>query len=597
VDAPAVNAPPQGTTPAAPEVPVTKTTKPPPTPAEAKPAASAKPPTPKAAEGGKAKTGSRSTDLAAAYQDLEKQLGALPSHAIVQQNELRLELAGVAFRLGRIKDARGWAESVLAHDPGNSAMLELLLQIYRSEEDWDRLAGAYERLAQMADRPQRKAELLFQSGEALRHTNLGKANDVFLKAADLHPTHAPTLRRLVSYYYSEGDFDALAEIVSELEAISAPFSEASLEAGFGLAMSGQDARGTVILTVARPSAAEAVATLGRARIASLDQLDAALRTAVRALGGPEGQRAMHDALREAMIADPTNLSYRLAAGRLRDLEGSLPIARLHYSVVAFVDPGGAIAERLNELGAPVPLRLPPETLVHPLALGPLRDALRALAPFTVGFPSRHLRSQPAPDWDALVRPIAQSVGVEVFTCGTAAELDEPAWVESSNPLRLVVAKRILSNERLVRFAAHRAFHAFRAGLVLLEGREEADLQAMLRAAAKLILPDVHLEGAGIPAWAAELSALGLRPESIPVAQRDELELVLTSCILTPQALDFSAYSAFERSSANRAALAATGDLEAALNALVDDANSVEERIAALDDPEIQELLAFTALLG
>src|SRR5262249_25301898 len=149
----------------------------------------------------------RSSDLGTLYSALRAQLEALPRHAVVQATELKQELASTALGLGKREESRIWAEEVLTSTSGNIAMLELLVQLYREGEDWERLASTFERLAQLSDRPQRKAELLFQSGEALRRYDLPRANDVFLRAADLHPTHAPTLRRLISYYLGEGQYD------------------------------------------------------------------------------------------------------------------------------------------------------------------------------------------------------------------------------------------------------------------------------------------------------------------------------------------------------------------------------------------------------
>jgi ABC-type lipoprotein release transport system permease subunit len=51
----------------------------------------------------------------------------------------------------------------------------------------------------------------------LRAGDRETAGDAFLKAADLNPRHAPTLRRLVRHYLQEGDLDALFEVVAEIE--------------------------------------------------------------------------------------------------------------------------------------------------------------------------------------------------------------------------------------------------------------------------------------------------------------------------------------------------------------------------------------------
>jgi tetratricopeptide (TPR) repeat protein len=72
------------------------------------------------------------------------------------------------------------------------------------------------------DQPQRRAELLYQLGEA--HLSLGQrelAEDLYLKAIDLDSDHAPTLRRLIEHYWSARDLNGVNELAAELERLDA----------------------------------------------------------------------------------------------------------------------------------------------------------------------------------------------------------------------------------------------------------------------------------------------------------------------------------------------------------------------------------------
>ena len=143
-------------------------------------------------------------------------------------------------------------------------------------------------------------------------------------------------------------------------------------------------------------------------------------------------------------------------------------------------------------------------------------------------------------------------------------------------------------------------HALVAGVPLVEGRAPDDVAALLRAAASLFLPDLRAPERGVAfsafvhAWQAELSGVALDPEQLPEAERAHLEMVLATAVANPQAAASAAdYARAERRSADRVALAATGDLRAALAALVsNEATTPEARAAALAAPPLSDLLAF-----
>jgi tetratricopeptide (TPR) repeat protein len=227
-----------------------------------------------------------------AYSQLKRVLALLPLDEVERITELRRRLGQLAIQIGEVQEARGYLELVSAHDGGRADVLELLSELYASSGEWQKAASLLGRRAALAKTAVEKAALLYQQGEALRIGvgDLDHANDLFLKAADLHPTHPPTLRRLVSYYYQEGEFAAVGEVARELESLQAPLEGAALEAGLGIALGGDETRGTMIVTATQASAESLAESLARVRVSRASDLDAGLRAATRALGGGEAGR-------------------------------------------------------------------------------------------------------------------------------------------------------------------------------------------------------------------------------------------------------------------------------------------------------------------
>jgi hypothetical protein len=497
--------------------------------------------------------------------------------------------------------ARHWYELVLSQLPMDVPALEILLGLYEDAEAWPEAAEALGRLSRLVHDPAQRAELLYRRGEILR---LGlhdedAANDAYLKAADLHAAHAPTLRRLIAYYFVEGDLASLKDVARELEALNQPLEDAAVETGIGYALDGDEARGTIVVALAKPTAARLAELLGLCKLNALTQLDPALRAAARALG-PTGRADLQAAL-EACLVDPTARAAngtRLGLARLHDAAGDLDRARVHYSIAAFVEPSGLAATRLRELGAPEPFALSVDDAVHPAAIGALRDALVALAPLVLGLPPSPIEADPAPAWVDKLRAVVQrTAGLDTFECAVVVDAPEIAWAEPTWPPRLVLVRRALSDEAVARFGAARAMHALAAGIPLVEGRAAEDVAGLLRAAAALFLPDLRApdrDNAFLLAWQAELAALALDPGQLPEAQRSRIEVALASALVDGNAVAAAAdYPRVERLTADRAAYAATGDLRAALVALTPlGAVGPDARAAQLATGAIAELVAF-----
>ncbi len=117
-------------------------------------------------------------------------------------------LDGAITQLGR----------VLREHPHHARTLETLAEIHSARGDWPTATRYLYQLVPLAPSPQQRAERLYRLGEAV-HVHLGdvdRADDVFLRASDLDPTHVPTLRRLLDVYWRADDPGALVEVATEL---------------------------------------------------------------------------------------------------------------------------------------------------------------------------------------------------------------------------------------------------------------------------------------------------------------------------------------------------------------------------------------------
>jgi tetratricopeptide (TPR) repeat protein len=146
-------------------------------------------------------------DRAGAAAKLEEVLRLLPRDAVARLTEVRHRLGETYLALGNLVDARENLEMALASEPDRAGVLECLVETYQRLGLHREAAASCERLARKLDDPHKKAEALFRRGEILRVAlgDLAGANDAYLRSSDLDPSFAPTLARLVTYYWERGD--------------------------------------------------------------------------------------------------------------------------------------------------------------------------------------------------------------------------------------------------------------------------------------------------------------------------------------------------------------------------------------------------------
>jgi tetratricopeptide (TPR) repeat protein len=162
----------------------------------------------------------RELDIAAALDDARARLAELPADDLEGIGEARLELGILYQRSGDAARAREQLELVLAEKPRHRRALEALADAALAEERFADAADAIERRARAADDPVERAAFVFRAGE-LYLVRLGdeeRASEAYLRAIDLDPRHAPTLRRLIDYYWTRGEWSSVLELGGALAA-------------------------------------------------------------------------------------------------------------------------------------------------------------------------------------------------------------------------------------------------------------------------------------------------------------------------------------------------------------------------------------------
>ena len=558
-----------------------------------------------AAQQALARVAMRLGDDRSAYTALRSVLELLPAQPMDRAVELRRHLGELAARLGELADARTLLESLLAEDPERRDVQHALTDVYERSSAWREAAALYERRLAHAGRNDERGELLFRRGEALlRAGRREDASDAFLKAADLNPTHAPTLRRLVRHYLSMGELQSMQEVVEEIEALGAPLGEAAMDAGIGISLRGDETRGAIVAANAQPTTAMIADSVAALPWPAPPSLEVALRTALRvAGGGTAAVERLVPELEAALARDPGQHTLRFALALLYEQAGRRLRARQQLELLLFLAPPSApgdapdLEARIAALAnAPLPEPTAEQVVVKE-ARGPLRDALSDLGPLVLGLAVAPLDVEPAPEIEAIVAPVATLFGYPRLEVALLGRLADPAWCEPSRPPRLLLQSRLASNAAAVRFAAASALHGLHGGLGLLQGRAAEDVTALLRAAAATFLPDLRADGPFVRAWQAELSSLGLRPETLPEATRTRLEISLARLVVDRDVAEHArVYAEAERLTANRVAYAVTGDLRAGLEALAG-VLEPDERLAALrEDPALADLVEFALSL-
>lgn len=130
----------------------------------------------------------------------------------------RQQLVELHRMLGEFDEAIQQLEVIVRDHPLHAPSIELLAEMHIAKGDWQAATRYLYQLVPLAPTPTERAEQLYRLGEAmLIHLgDVDRADDAFLRASDLDPSHVPTLRRLLDVYWRADDPGALVEVASQL---------------------------------------------------------------------------------------------------------------------------------------------------------------------------------------------------------------------------------------------------------------------------------------------------------------------------------------------------------------------------------------------
>jgi tetratricopeptide (TPR) repeat protein len=132
--------------------------------------------------------------------------------------QTRQVLVDLYRSLGEYHYAIAYLEQIMRDRPHHGPTIEQLADLHIARADWPTATRYLYQLVPLANTATDKADRLYRLGEAiLVHLgDIDRADDVFLRASDLNPSHVPTLRRLLDVYWRGDDPGALVEVATEL---------------------------------------------------------------------------------------------------------------------------------------------------------------------------------------------------------------------------------------------------------------------------------------------------------------------------------------------------------------------------------------------
>lgn len=441
-------------------------------------------------------------DMAEAALHLKEVVRLLPKEAVERLTLARQRLGQVYLGLGDLQSARQNLELAMASEPDRASTLELIITAYIRLGLHRDAAAMCERLSRLNADPPKRAEALYRKGEILR-TALGDpegATDAYLRASDLDPSYAPTLARLVSYYWAHADLVHLADVGTDLVQ-AAPMPKVDqkdlglLVAMAALLASHDETQARLALespllgAPLRPDLAairfgELVSKVERGSLPALDKVvDFVLQVAA-----PGFEDELRAAAARGVEADTGDAGQALLLGRLFERNGNLACARAAYSLAHFIDPGLGAGERLDRIGDEAKPRVEayaPGASVHPLCRGPLRKVLRHLAPVLASGGGAPVYDEPLPPLASETLAICETLRAQMSAPPVpflAQGHGVDVTLSASHPLSILIGRRaesLASTE--LRFFVARALEQARAGTLAVLRMSADNLRGLLRA--------------------------------------------------------------------------------------------------------------------
>jgi tetratricopeptide (TPR) repeat protein len=546
--------------------------------------------------------------LSRAYASLKMQneLAELLERRIEQVNDPEERLAievrrgRVLLDVGEIAGARRAFQAALAQRPDDPGALSAFADLCTTQGDWDAAEQALVRLARLLPTPEEQRLVYARLGDLYSHRllNLSRAEVALKEVLKRSTDDVDTARKLVEIYKRQNDPARAVELQQEL-VTRARTPEEKRERVLELA---------AIHERASRDLRRAEKTLETARRESPNDVHL-----LRALA--EFYTRHHQTPAVNILLDRASADARrtLAAGRisaapfevvaavfdLRDNSGGgAPTRAMLRAVEGRRDEALSLAAPTDKAFDPaLDDLLAPEVLSAAIRSLLLRtgDALEAAAPVDL----RDLQAAPVPPHvpgARAVQRIAASLGLTGLEVLSSARLSG-VCIPVRTPLALVFADDVLEIERASMFLGLRALKLLRAGAAALGRAGPADVSTLVSAWLKCLNP--AWEPQGVPTGAITAAAAKIQAALPRTLEPDVGTLALETTATLEGRLGTTAFSAVAW--ANRVALLASADPEAALDGIALSAGLVEgapsderERTAWIArTPEARDLVAFS----
>jgi tetratricopeptide (TPR) repeat protein len=534
-------------------------------------------------------------DLPGAIDDLEACIALGGEGAALVP--LHLGAAALLHAGGSRALAASHLQTALALQPENAEALDRLARIHAEAGSWPAAADALRRLAALpAPGPEAHAARLLALARAdLVLGDPARALASCRRALEIHPGDAQAIAALA---HLEGAGAPPEELVAAWDAAADGIADPAARAD-------ALARGAALLAGPLQDPARAAPRLRAALAEAPSRDDVRARLADAAEEADPGFAL--EAHRALLAREPLRVESWAALFRISVRTRSFDRAHVAASVLRWLGapPEGDAAERLRAeadrqvLGPPPPLAPGDwDLLRHPADGGPVAEVIRAAgdALAAAARDGDDRRSEPVRadhPFRGVLDEVAGWLGIDPCDVrgGPAGRIE----VDPGDPPALLVGPDLPRRTTLreQRFLIGRAAARLRAGTAIAAGLAPDALAALVAAAVRQVLP-------GYAAVATPPDELVHRvARALPRRARRGLEQAAHALALLPAPPDVAAWSAAAAATADRAGLVLSGDVPAALRALLLDrggptlvgAAAVE---AALVRPDARALLAFAS---
>ena len=513
---------------------------------------------------------------------------------------MEIERGRVLLDVGDPASARSAFEAALAVRPDDPVALGLFAELCAQEREWDAAEQAWVRLARLLPTPDEQRKVYSRLGDlyATHAVNLARAEVAFREVLKRAPDDAPTMERLIKVFLGKNDATSAVEMQQELiNAATAPSDKTQrlIELAGIFESTGRDNRKAeqTLETARRAYPSDVVVVRALADFYKRHNqlpavnilLDRAASDARRAIAAGRFAPAMFEMMQTCLELRGKRDAARILAATLAALEGKP------------ADLQGAGPRGLDPL---LDDTLAPEAISSSLRalLTQTGEALDAAAPLDVHALGATPLPASATALSALVTRMATAIGLANVQVLVSAKLGRGCIPASSTPPTIVLGEALVSSPR----ESARAFLIARA-LKIVGSKASAIARAKGSDLEVLIPAWVQ---AFNPAWAPEGGDLARIAEvsrriaaALPRKLGDDVG-VMALDVAGSLGAELHTIGASTFAWANRAALLALGDPNAALDAIAFSEGSdgapvdPEQRAAWIGgDSEAKDIVAFS----